>query len=108
MTAILPPVKDGRFAANAPMAGLGAMLARNLVPQRLAACDRGHDRYGVAVVEYGVLAIEEADILFVHVHVDKPPKLALFVRQTLADARILGFQLGDHCGDGARRGRYRL
>jgi hypothetical protein len=46
----------------------------------------------IAVLYRGILAIEEADILFVKVNIDKP-SLGLSIVQLLLNSGVLGIQI---------------
>src|SRR5437870_13632824 len=81
--------------------------------------DRGDDRDLVAILERGLLRLEESDVLFVDVDVDEAPqlarlvdesflqpgKLALQVFDQALDRVALGLDLGVALRDRAERGR---
>src|SRR5262245_8476357 len=73
-------------------------------PALTSSGDGRHDRHLVAVLEPGLVALEEADVLLVDVDVDEPPELSRLVQQALAEARELPLEVADDVGDAAARG----
>src|SRR5215471_5039364 len=67
--------------------------------------DGRHDRDLVALLERGLVAVEEADVLLVHVDVDEAADLPALLDDALAEPGKLAVELVDH---GAHRRRLGL
>src|SRR2546428_655618 len=57
--------------------------------------NRRDDADFVPVVQLGLLILEEANILFVHVNIDEAPHGARFIQQSFFNAGIADLQFGD-------------
>src|SRR6266566_2965660 len=66
--------------------------------------DGRNDRHLVALLEHRLLAVEETDVLFVHVDVDEAAKLSALVHQALAQPGELALEIVDYGGDAAALG----
>src|SRR4029450_22041 len=75
--------------------------ARRALP---ASRDGGHDRHGVASLQRGLGALEEADVLLVHVDIDEAAQLAALVEEPLAQSWELALEILDDGGHGVARG----
>src|SRR5262245_34700331 len=69
-----------------------------------ASGDGGDDRHLIAALQSGLLAVEEADVLFVDVDVDEASQLPRLVHQAVSQARELPFEVVDKGADGVGRG----
>src|SRR5512146_2865476 len=70
---------------------------------RPAAGDRRHDGHLVPLLERGLLALEEPDVLLVDVDVDEAADLTALLHEAVPHAGILTLQISDQVGDGVGR-----
>src|SRR5438477_12579294 len=61
--------------------------------------DGGNDRDLVAVLQRGLLGLEEPDVLLVDVDIDEAPQLPGFVEQAVLQARVLPLEVSDEAVD---------
>src|SRR5262245_62820330 len=70
----------------------------------VASGDGRDDRHLVAGLQRGLLAVEEADVLFVDVDVNEAPQLSGLVHQAVSEPRELAFEVVDEGAHGVGRG----
>src|SRR2546422_3326571 len=84
-----------RCAGNVRRTRILAMAAPGSAPSG----DGGHDRDGIAILEGGLLALDEPDVFLVHVDVDEAPQLSAVVQHALPEPGELAFQVVHHLRD---------
>jgi hypothetical protein len=75
-------------------------IAEKLGSTCTATRDGGNNGYVVTVFDCGVHVLEEADIVPIDIHIDKPTHLTGIVHDTLLDARVVLLQVVEESGDG--------
>src|SRR4051794_20313314 len=93
-----------RRSSGRPVAHFDAGSVRS-GGRALAAGDGGDDAHGRAVDDFGVQAVEEADVLVVDEHVDEPAQLALVVVEPLTEPGVRRLEAVEHGGEGPRLAR---
>src|SRR5919202_1137844 len=61
--------------------------------------DRRDDGHFIARLQRRVLALQEADVLFIHIDIDEAPQLALVVAEPLFQSRIRAVEVLDDFGN---------
>src|SRR5712692_11584900 len=69
-----------------------------------ASRDRWHDGDLVALLQRGLGALEEPDVLLVDVDIDEAPDLPAVLHQPLLEARVLALEVQDYVVHGVARG----
>src|SRR5690349_5552897 len=63
-----------------------------VLPFDLAPRDRGNDADFIAALERGLLVLQEANVLFVHINIHEAPDFAFFIKKAFLDAWITALQ----------------